>query len=67
MKLPRIVLVESPRPEDDQSFTFQHPDYKGDFMECDVCRAKPGMPELCRGCLHNREVIGELRRKAKNG
>ena len=31
------------------------------FMECDTCRAKPGSPTLCAGCLHNRYVIDELR------
>lgn len=29
------------------------------FMECDTCRAKPGSPPLCVGCLHNRTVIEE--------
>lgn len=32
-----------------------------DFMECDTCRALPGSPPLCRGCLHNREVIAALK------
>ena len=32
------------------------------FVECDTCRAKPGSPTLCAGCLHNRQVIGELLR-----
>ncbi len=32
------------------------------FMECDTCRAKPGMPQLCGGCLHNRAIIGELKK-----
>lgn len=27
------------------------------FMECDACRAKPGLPPLCAGCLHNRDLI----------
>ncbi len=27
------------------------------FVECDACRSKSGSPTLCRGCLHNREVI----------
>lgn len=31
-----------------------------EFMECDTCRAKPGTPELCRGCFHNRTAIYEL-------
>jgi hypothetical protein len=30
------------------------------FMECDTCRAKPGSPTLCGGCLHNRRVIEAL-------
>jgi hypothetical protein len=31
-----------------------------DFLECDTCRAKPGSPTLCRGCLRNRTMIGML-------
>lgn len=31
------------------------------FKECDTCRAKPGSPKLCSGCLHNRAVIERLR------
>lgn len=27
------------------------------FMQCDACRAKPGLPPLCAGCLHNRDLI----------
>ncbi len=34
-----------------------------DFMECDSCRAKPGSPPLCAGCLHNREAIRVLRER----
>jgi hypothetical protein len=30
------------------------------FIECDSCRAKPGTPVLCAGCLHNRAVIERL-------
>lgn len=30
------------------------------FIECDTCRAKPGSPTLCAGCLNNRRVIEEL-------
>ncbi len=36
---------------------------KTSFMECDTCRAKPGSPTLCLGCLHNREAIGLLSKK----
>lgn len=28
-----------------------------EFIECDTCKAKPGMPILCDGCLHNRSAI----------
>jgi hypothetical protein len=31
------------------------------FVECDACRAKPGTPALCAGCLHNRTAIAHLR------
>jgi hypothetical protein len=30
------------------------------FAECDTCRALPGTPPLCMGCLHNRAVISAL-------
>lgn len=30
------------------------------FVECDTCRAKPGSPRLCSGCLHNRKLIADL-------
>jgi len=30
------------------------------FIPCDTCRAKPGSPLLCAGCLHNRTVIDRL-------
>lgn len=30
------------------------------FIECDSCRAKPGTPALCKGCLHNRSYIYSL-------
>jgi len=30
------------------------------FQECDTCRAKPGAPTLCAGCLQNRESISQL-------
>jgi hypothetical protein len=31
-----------------------------EFRECDMCRAKPGMPILCNGCLHNRAAVERL-------
>jgi len=30
------------------------------FLECDTCRVKLGSPTLCKGCLHNRALIGRL-------
>ena len=36
-----------------------------EFVECDTCRAKPGSPRLCDGCLSNRKVIGDLREALK--
>jgi hypothetical protein len=32
-----------------------------DFVECDACNEKPGIPVLCSGCLHNRMVISRLK------
>ena len=32
------------------------------FVECDTCRAKPGTPLLCAGCLQNRSTLGKLER-----
>jgi hypothetical protein len=57
-----IEIVPSPRPVDEQSA--YHDMCQGDsleFIECDTCRAKPGSPDLCRGCLHNRYLISQLR------
>lgn len=34
-----------------------------EFQECDTCRAKPGTPLLCSGCLHNREAFTALRER----
>jgi len=31
-----------------------------DFVACDSCKAKPGSPILCKGCLDNRASIGVL-------
>jgi hypothetical protein len=30
-----------------------------EFFECDTCRAKPGSPILCNGCLKNRQIVYE--------
>jgi len=30
---------------------------KTSFVECDTCKAKPGTPTLCNGCLTNRNTI----------
>lgn len=40
---------------------------KAGFMECDTCRAIPGTPPLCRGCLHNRKIIESLNKPAGAG
>jgi hypothetical protein len=36
-----------------------------EFVECDTCRAKPGSPLLCDGCLRNRFVISTLKERCK--
>lgn len=36
-----------------------YPPSPDEFMECDSCRAKPGSPQLCKGCLHNRALISK--------
>lgn len=58
-------IVDAPRPGSEEDFSFQYPGHKGQFVECVSCRSKPGWPALCRGCLHNREVIGNLQRSFK--
>lgn len=37
-----------------------------EFIECDTCRAKPGSPPLCSGCLKNRATIYAYEKAAKN-
>ncbi len=32
----------------------------GDFKECASCAAKPGSPQLCGACLHNRALVSAL-------
>lgn len=34
---------------------------KGLWVECDACKAKPGSPALCAGCLANRNTIERLK------
>lgn len=36
-----------------------------EFMACDSCRAKPGSPTLCVGCLHNRQAIEDMRKASR--
>ena len=33
---------------------------QNDFMECEICRNKPGSPSLCEACLHNRDLVSRL-------
>ena len=33
-----------------------------EFKECEACSAKRGMSALCKGCLHNRKAIENMRR-----
>jgi len=30
-----------------------------EYRECETCAAKPGSPELCRGCYQNRTAISQ--------
>lgn len=39
-----------------------NPPRKDEFLECDTCRAKAGSPTLCKGCLHNRTLIENLKK-----
>lgn len=34
-----------------------------EYQECASCAAKPGAPELCPACLHNRVVVEALKAK----
>lgn len=36
------------------------------FVECDTCKAKPGSPLLCAGCIHNRKVIADQQEKLES-
>lgn len=42
------------------------PEGAGEFTECDTCRAKPGSPLLCSGCLANRATIASLQSEVAN-
>jgi hypothetical protein len=33
-----------------------------DFVECEGCAGKPGSPYLCPSCLHNRNLIADLKK-----
>lgn len=32
-----------------------------EFRECNTCKEKLGSPELCKGCLYNRDVINAFK------
>ncbi len=34
-----------------------------EFHECESCAKRSGTPPLCKGCLHNREVISKANRR----
>lgn len=36
-----------------------------EFMECDICRKKPGSPKLCDACVHNRDLIQGLKEELR--
>jgi len=36
-----------------------------EFKECSTCAAKPGSPQLCDSCLHNRDLVNSLNLKYK--
>lgn len=40
-----------------------NPPSPNDFLECDTCRAKAGSPTLCKGCLHNRDLVERLTKR----
>ena len=52
----KIVVVSADRPEDETIVLESE-----DFMECSVCIVQPGMPPLCKSCLHNRTLIDRLK------
>jgi hypothetical protein len=53
------TIIEAPRPDDEKHW-FESDDLPLRFRECDTCASKSGTPILCKGCLHNRAVIGRL-------
>ncbi len=36
------------------------------FKECASCAAKPGSPELCGSCLHNRTALSRLTKQVED-
>lgn len=59
-----LILVEADRPEDENQWWIDTY-LKDDFIECDVCRSKPGSPILCYGCLCNKQLISALQFQLK--
>ena len=57
----KIVVVPSPRPDDELHWWERNP--PTEFVECETCRAKPGSPILCHGCLSNRALIFNLKKE----
>jgi hypothetical protein len=52
-----------PPPVEQVTFGFDAPRAPTEFVECATCHAKPGAPELCGSCLHNRSAIALLNRQ----
>ena len=36
-----------------------------EFMECRDCMHKTGSPQLCDACLHNRQLVSDLKHEIK--
>ena len=67
---PEVDRIDYYRKINGEYVLFGNPDVTPElpkFIECDTCRAKPGSPTLCRGCLHNREIIEAYQEQLKAG
>ena len=39
---------------------------ENEYKECKSCSKKPGSPDLCESCLHNRTLMYRLRHKIED-